>query len=192
MVSPVNRDEAGEDPEKRAIRDEYVEFGPEEYYAEWGSEYRNPHEDSLRSAIAQAHQQWALDLTKVLDLACGSGEATLELQELGATEIEGADPYTGDAYFQRTGEHALPLTFEQIATGELAERTYTLIVCSYALHLLEPSRLPALLWRLAESAPQLLILSPHKRPVIPRDCGWRLDGEIYHQRVRVRLLGRRP
>ena len=178
------------DPPKRAIRDQYVEFGPESYYVEKGATYRNPHEDAVRSALARCHREWLLDLTSVLDLACGSGEATLELRDLGAQSVEGIDPYTHQAYFARTGEKALPLSFEQIAAGELQERTFSLIVCSYALHLLEPSRLPGLLFQLAHHAPQLLILSPHKRPEVKENWGWRLVDELYHQRVRVRLLER--
>ena len=182
----------GEDPEKRAIRDDYIEFGPQEFYAEQGSHYRNPHEDAIGSTLALCQREWSLDLTQVLDLACGSGEATLALQKLGAEDVEGADPYTGEAYLQRTGQEALPLTFEQIAAGELGESSYRLIVCSYALHLLAPSRLPTLLWQLANHAPNLLILSPHKRPVIQNDWGWRLRSELYHQRVRARLFERDP
>ena len=190
MDGPFYASEAAETPEKRAIREEYAELGPEEFYVQHGSDYRNPHEEAIRSAIRVAHGRWSLDLTKVLDLACGSGEATLALRELGAVEIEGADPFTGDAFLKRTGRPALPLTFEQIAAGELGEAAYSLIVCSYALHLLEPSRLPALLWRLAEHAPHLLILSPHKRPEVQDDWGWRLAEELYHLRVRVRLFAR--
>src|SRR5437763_911706 len=82
---------------------------------------------------------WGLDLTRVLDLACGSGEATLALRELGAGTIDGVDPYTGAAYQARTGQPAEELSFEAIAGGALDGRHYNLVVCSYALHLLEPS-----------------------------------------------------
>ena len=172
----------------RAIREEYVEFGPESYYQQHGAEYRNPHEDAIRSTLARCHRAWKFDLTHVLDLACGSGEASLELRAIGAKQITGCDPYTFEAYKARTGDEALTLTFEQIAAGELAERTFSLIVCSYALHLLEPSRLPRLLNQLAQHGNQMLILSPHKRPVIQETWGWRLKGESYHQRVRARLF----
>ncbi len=38
--------------------------------------------------------KWKPSLKKVLDLACGSGEITLMLQELGVQKIDATDPYT--------------------------------------------------------------------------------------------------
>jgi len=175
---------------RRAMRDEYLACGPQAYYQQHGPAYRNPHEDAVRSTLTRCCRQWTLDLRRVLDLACGSGEATLELRQLGAECVEGADPFTIEAYAQRTGLEALPLSFEQIAAGALSDRKYTLIVCSYALYLLEPSRLPGLLAQLAQHSPALLILAPHKRPAIKDDWGWALQQQMYHRRVRARLYQR--
>lgn len=175
-----------------SIRGEYAARGVAKFYAEEGQSYRNPHEVSARFALAQAVKKWRLDLSRVLDLACGSGEMTLELRDLGAGEIEGVDPFTGDAYRERIGRDAAGVSFEQIAAGALAGRRYSLIVCSYALHLVEPSRLPGLLAALGELSSTLLILSPHKRPRLDPAWGWRLVDEIYPQRVRTRLYSREP
>lgn len=171
-----------------SIRDEYAAHGVDDFYAQQGDDYSNPHEEQVGDALAKCVARWELDLAHVLDLACGSGEMTLRLRQLGADQIVGVDPFTGAAYRRRTGQDALPHSFEQIAAGELSDRRYSLIVCSYALHLVEPSRLPGLLWQLGILSPALLILSPHKRPVIREDWGWQLAGELYHRRVRVRLL----
>jgi SAM-dependent methyltransferase len=140
----------------------------------------------IREALGIATERWPLDLRCVLDLACGSGEATLALRELGAGVIHGIDPYTGEAYRERTGQEAEPFSFEEIAAGVLAGRTYSLIVCSFALHLLEPSRLPGVCYRLAEVGETLLVLTPHKRPAIRPAWGWSLEGEHVHARVRMR------
>ncbi|MCA9270355.1 MAG: class I SAM-dependent methyltransferase [Planctomycetales bacterium] len=174
------------DDAPRAIRHEYEAVGPAQFYAEQGGAYRNPHEDRVAAALEYCVKQWPLDLTCVLDLACGSGEATLALRALGAADVVGIDPFTHEAYAARTGQAARPLTFEAIAAGALSGERFSLIVCSYALHLLAPSRLPQLMLALSQVAPSLLILSPHKRPVVRDDWGWRLDGEIYRQRVRAR------
>jgi len=171
---------------EESIRNEYERYGAEQYYRRFGARYRNPHEAAVRLAIHSAATAWGLDLSHVLDLACGSGEATLALRELGAARVDGIDPYTGAAYLARTGQAAEPLTFEDVAGGALAGRRYSLIVCSYALHLAEPSRLPGIAWALAQVAPALLILTPHKRPVIRAEWGWRLEGEIVVERVRAR------
>jgi hypothetical protein len=47
--------------------------------------------------------------------------------------------------------------------------TIDMVVCSFALHLLEsPSELFALLWELSTKARWLVILAPHKRPAVRR------------------------
>ncbi len=173
-----------------AIRPQYEQLGAQAFYEQHGADYRNPHEAAIGAVLRAVMPQWRLKLTRVLDLACGSGEATLVLHALGAGPIDGVDPYTGAAYLARTGQAAAALSFEQIAEGALSGRSYSLVVCSFALHLLPVSRLPALLFRLAELAPHLLILTPHKRPEIKRAWGWELERELVLERVRARLYRR--
>ena len=168
------------------IRKAYERHGVRGYYEQHGARYRNPHEPAVARALAAAVQAWQPDLSRVLDLACGSGEATLALRLLGAGHIDGVDPYTGPAYHARTGQPAEPFSFEAIAAGALAGRSYRLIVCSYALHLLQPSRLPQLAYRLSQLAPALLVLTPHKRPDLRPAWGWTLTGELVVERVRLR------
>ncbi len=168
------------------IRKQYETHGVRGYYEQHGAEYRNPHEQSVARALAVGVHTWQPDLTHVLDLACGSGEATLALRAMGASAITGVDPYTGPAYQARTGQAAEPFSFEAIAAGALAGRAYSLIVCSYALHLLQPSRLPQLAYQLSQLAPALLVLTPHKRPYLRGEWGWAQTGELVVERVRVR------
>ena len=170
-----------------SIRGAYEQYGVQPFYEQHGATYRNPHETAVADALAAAVRAWAPDLTHVLDLACGSGEATLALRAQGARQVTGVDPYTGLAYLARTGQPAEALTFEQIAAGALDGRRWSLVVCSYALHLLEPSRLPGLAVRLAQAAPALLVLTPHKRPQLRPAWGWRLAGEQVVERVRTRF-----
>lgn len=170
-----------------AIRHEYESHGVEGFYKDRGGQYRNPHEPMIARSIEIAVRDWKLDLTNVLDLAAGSGEATLELRRLGAGRIDAIDPYTFEAYEKRTGTPAGRQTFEQIAEGALAGRSYTLIVCSFALHLIEQSRLPQVCYQLSLIGSALLILTPHKRPRIRREWGWELTNEMVVQRVRSRL-----
>ena len=74
-----------------------------------------------------------------------------------------------------------------MAAGGLEGRAYSLIVCSFALHLLALSRLPRLAYQLSRLAPALLVLTPHKRPELRPDWGWQLSGELRVARVRARL-----
>jgi SAM-dependent methyltransferase len=170
-----------------SIRKEYERHGVKDFYEEHGGDYRNPHEAAIRVALHEGLSRWQVDLSRVLDLACGSGEVTLVLQGLGCTSIDGIDPYTGEAYRARTGRMAETFTFEQIAEGALEGRRYSLIVCSYALHLLPISRLPVLVYQLSRIAPTLIILTPHKRPQLREAWGWRIADEIMVERVRARL-----
>lgn len=168
-----------------AIRKQYETHGAQSYYEQFGATYRNPHEPIIVDVLAYALATWSLDTTHVLDLACGSGEVTLALRAQGVTHITGVDPYTGDAYTERTGQIALPYRFEEIASGALTE-IYSLIACSFAMHLVEESRLPTLCYTLASHAPDLVILTPHKRPQIKAAWGWQLRDETVINRVRAR------
>jgi SAM-dependent methyltransferase len=172
--------------EAQSIRAAYERHGVRQFYERRGPQYRNPHEAAIERVLRAAVAKWSLDLSQVLDLACGSGEATLVLRSLGAGAITGIDPFTADAYRARTGAEAERLTFEEIVAGSLAGRHFSLIVCSFALHLVEQSRLPSLAFQLSRVADSLLILTPHKRPVLKPDWGWQLVGEIVIERVRAR------
>ena len=78
------------------------------------------------------------------------------------------------------------MSFEAIAGGALDGRHYSLVVCSYALHLLALSRLPRLVYQLSRVGDALLVLTPHKRPLLRAEWGWTLIGEMVIQRVRAR------
>ena len=169
-----------------AIRAAYEEFGAEQYYRRFGADYRNPHEEIVRSVIRSSVERNSLDLTAVLDLACGSGEVTRLVRELGAARVDGVDPFTGEAYFRATGQKAEAWSFEDVAAGALAGRRYSLTVCSFALHLADASRLPLVAWQLAQVSEALLVVTPHKRPDLRVSWGWELVDEVLIDRVRGR------
>jgi SAM-dependent methyltransferase len=170
-----------------SIRSRYEAVGADAFYRDEGDGYRNPHEPQIADLLVQIAMPWKLDLSDVLDLAAGSGEVTLALRDLGARRIAGIDPFTFRAYKKRTGQIAEKFTFADIAAGGLRARRYSLIVCSFALHLCEPSRLPAVAQALSEIAPSLLLIMPHKRPALRPEWGWTLQEEIVLHRVRARL-----
>jgi SAM-dependent methyltransferase len=173
--------------EDSAIRAAYEQYGVEGFYQRFGSSYRNPHERVIRATLQAAAARWNFPLDRVLDLACGSGEVTLALRELGCAVIDGIDPYTHQAYAERTGHAAERITFEQIAAGSLAGRSYGTIVCSFALHLVALSRLPALMTQLSLIGRALLVLTPHKRPQLRPEWGWHCADELLIERVRARF-----
>lgn len=174
-----------------SVRGGYIAHGTRGYYEQFGADYQNPHEPAIRTLIEWVTNHWPVDVSHVLDLAAGSGEVTLALAPKTG-HIDAVDPYTGLAYSRRVGRPCECMSFEEIAAGGLRGRTYSLIVCSFALHLAELSRLPTLCWELAGVADQLLILTPHKRPVIDDAWGWTLTQETVRQRVRARLYVVQP
>src|SRR5688572_17211908 len=186
MTAGEDGEADGEADDAGSVRSRYERHGADAYYREHAADYVNPHEPEVVHSLGLARSRWGLDLSRVLDLACGSGEATLALRALGAGAVDGLDPYTGQAYAARTGQRAEPLSFEAVAAGALTGRSYSLIVCSYALHLLQPSRLPTLTYPLSRLAPALLVRTPHKRPHLRPEWGWVLTGESVVERVRVR------
>ena len=173
-----------------SVRDEYSNGGVDKYYISNGGSYKNTHEDRVVTALGSAIDTWSLDVSNVLDLSCGSGEITMPLINMGAN-VTGIDPYTTEAYNHRTGLQAECLNFQQIATGALTGRSYSLIVCSYAMHLAERSVLPMLCYNLSMIAPYLLILTPHKKPEISHKWGWALEGELYIKRIKARMYRRK-
>lgn len=175
-------------PGHTAIRKGYEEYSVKGFYEKFGDEYRNPHEAAIGQILQISVKNWQLDLHQVLDLACGSGEVTLILHDLGAENIDGIDPYTYNAYLKRTGKIAETYTFEEIADGILSDRYYSLIVCSFALHLVAESRLPTLAYQLSQIADSMVIITPHKRPELKAEWGWIWLDEILLERVRSRLF----
>ncbi len=184
MSRPFSEEEL---EESSALRCQYEQHGVKNYYAQFGAEYRNPHEPIIAEVMREAVSRWSLDLSHVLDLACGSGEVTLVLRELGARQIDGIDPYTGEAYLGRTSQQAETFSFEEIAAGALEGRQFSVVVCSFAMHLIEESWLPSLLFQVAGISDCLLIITPHKRPELKAEWGWTLKDEFVIERVRARL-----
>ncbi|CAD8070232.1 unnamed protein product [Paramecium sonneborni] len=169
----------------QSIREGYEEMGHQQYYQQHGSNYQNPHEHKIKQLLLIALTEWKPKLTKVLDLACGSGEITLMLQSLGVKNIVAIDPYTMLAFKKRTGQECLPISFEQIADGQIQDHQYSLIICSYAMHLADDSLLPGLCIQLAMISKHMIILSPHKRPIIK--WGWNQNHEIIKDKIHARF-----
>lgn len=146
-----------------AIRHAYGEQGVDGFYRSRGQEYRNPHEEQVRLLLQQnAHR---IDYRQALDCCCGSGEVTLALRELGYEIAAATDPFTAEAYRRRSGLSCLPWSFDDLIRGRL-DGEFTAIISSFALHLCPPKQLYPLAYQLFRHAPQLVIITPHKRPAL--------------------------
>ncbi|MFM7317065.1 MAG: hypothetical protein ACKO85_12130 [Isosphaeraceae bacterium] len=188
----IEQAEPNQKSAQEAVRQGYDRLGIADYYESHSATYRNPHEAALQKLLVGWLQSRNLATSsKIIDLACGSGEVTSLLQKQGFRNISGIDPFTFEAYQSRTGMVAERHSFEDIADGlvfrqETAILPYDLIICSFAMHLCAPSRLPLLCLELSRASRELVIFTPHKRPLIHEKWGWRLLEERLQERVRLR------
>ncbi len=68
------------------LTDEYEAHGtPAAFYQARGADYRNPQEREVHAMLRAVVPAWGLDVSAVLDLACGSGEVTTLIKVRGCT-----------------------------------------------------------------------------------------------------------
>lgn len=241
------------------MRENYTNYGVDGYYNSVRESYRNPHFDGIVDTTIHLLNSWYnLQSTPptrlhLLDLACGSGEATLAAQlwlrhnsaalhltsgvdsngenstmiqlnetmrpcpqfvrvckrpriisasskptaDVFSLDILACDPFTRDAYRQRTGLEAHDFSFADIAQGCLSDmeavgdelQLFDTCICSFAAHLIPESMLYAVFYQLATHSRHLIILSPHKRPQLTEAMGWQLmESMVGDQRVHGRLF----
>ncbi|KAJ3197153.1 hypothetical protein HK101_005670 [Irineochytrium annulatum] len=157
-------------------------------------------------------------ILRVLDLACGSGEATecllsavslLKAKYIKSAGADGwpvfdqlhawcCDPYTSSSVLSQGLSHCSGFSFEDIADGALRSvgdgglRVH-MVVCSFALHLVEGSRMGALLAELAACARWLVVVSPTKRPAMDGSgaFGWEevRGAAMVVERIHFRVFG---
>lgn len=157
------------------IRPLYDEFGPEGYYQAFGSAYENPHLPQIQALLQRNFQR--LDCSgMVLDFAAGGGEVATVLQELGAQNLLGCDPFTHALFESKTGLPCLKLDFKDVIRAGIPGQ-FSLIVSSFALHLCPIKDLFSLTWNLLQAAPLLVVITPHKRPELEKIPGVMLAWE---------------
>ncbi len=150
-------------PSPKHIRKYYETHGVEGYYEQFGDQYENPHFPHVRQLLINNKSR--IDYTNVLDLGCGGGEVTNVLQELGYSEMKGIDPFTKSLYESQTNCGCLSWSFEDIISKGI-KGEFSSIICSFAMHLLPEKQLFPLCYQLFKATNQLVIITPHKRPVL--------------------------
>lgn len=159
------KNKAGIKPLLKGIRDEYAEMGVTQYYQTQGKNYANPHFPQVRQLLIQNKSR--IDYSKVLDFCCGSGEVSLVLQELGYPLPMACDPFTQESYYANFDQNCLPYSFEDVIRGKLSG-AFSAVICSFAMHLCPEKQLYPLVANLFQLSPNIVIITPHKRPVLER------------------------
>ncbi len=155
----------------KSVREGYATEGVGKYYASHGETYINPHEIYIAELLVKNKNR--IDYNKVLDLSCGSGEVTRALQTLGYKNMLGCDPFTAKLYCEKTACHCLDYAFTdfllpQILTNPHFETPFSSIICSFALHLASEKILYSFVQAMWQLSDTLIIITPHKRPVLEK------------------------
>lgn len=161
------------------VRDEYSKHGVDEYYLKHGNEYENPHFETVKTLLQRESISGL-----VLDLACGNGEATMCLDS-SEVSVVGCDPYLYDQYIANVDNICYNYSFDDVIDGKLENHDFDVVICSFAMHLCDSSKLNALLYQLARISRELIILTPNKKPEI-NDNYWLQWKEVLLDRVRMR------
>ena len=160
----------------KSIRHWYEELGAEGYYRAKGDEYANPHVEQIHQLIQQNESR--IDYTQLLDLSCGGGEVSEAVLNLGYKNVLGCDPYTHELYRQRLQHPCLEWGFDDLLRGAL-QGQFSTIIASFALHLCPEEQLFPLTYALFQNSPQLVVISPHKRPALEPLEGVQLQFEDF-------------
>ncbi len=177
------------------MRKAYDKYGVVGYYTLYGSVYENKHESAIKKIMKFIKEKFPVELCNsenihVLDLACGNGIIFNELinNNIALSEnIDACDPYTFKAFEKNCIKSAFKWSFEDIINGILDNLSYDLVICSFALHLLDVSKLFICCYQLALKSNYLLILTPHKKPEIKVNMGWEIIFEIVKERIHIKL-----
>lgn len=169
------------------VREEYKKYGSSDlFYLEKATDYQNPHQ-SIIEKLLEIYSLSKSKESKVLDLCCGNGLVTNYLKSIGFKNIYGIDPYFSEIYQQKTKEVCYKKNFKEIVLSNDLEEC-DIIICSFALHLCEKSLLPQLLFKLSQIGKELVVITPHKNPVIKNS--WSMKSEVMEERVRMRIFQR--
>jgi hypothetical protein len=156
---------------KKAIREEYADHGVEAFYKTNAHVYENPHFPYIQSLLEQSKTR--LDYSSVLDFCGGGGEVSVILKGMGFENSVGCDPFTHKLFEKNTGKKCWRFSFEDVVKRKLTakyppsvKKPFSSIVCSFGMHLCPEKMLQPLVFQLFTLTDTLVIITPHKRPVL--------------------------
>lgn len=160
----------------KALRTLYEHLGVEQYYKQYAAQYVNPHLAQIQDLLLKNKQN--LDYSSILDFCAGGGEVSAVVQSLGHQKIAASDPYTQQLFFRNMGFEPQKWSFEDIIRGKI-QGQYSTVICSFAMHLCPLKQLYPLIVQLFGTTAVVVIISPHKRPILDIYEGVELRFEDY-------------
>lgn len=164
------------DDRPKHLRPLYEQLGADNYYRRYGDSYENPHQPQVQALLEQ--NKTRLNLARPLDFCAGGGEVSALFLAWGLTDFAACDPYTHRLYAKKIGRPCAAWSFVDVLKGKL-QGDFSTIIASFALHLCPEEQLHGLMLQLFAHAPQLVVLSPHKRPALDDFEGVQLDFEDF-------------
>lgn len=166
----------------KSIREIYQIYGIESLYT--SGNYSNPHLDKVNKLLIDFKTSNSIIDKNILDLCCGHGEVSLLFKD---NNVTGVDPYTYEFYKTNTNNDCKKYSFDDIAFKDIDLGIYDYIICSYALHLCAPNALELLLYKLAVSSYDLIIISPSDaiQSKIDGIMGWTLINHSKYNRTHL-------
>ncbi len=160
------------------LRTAYEKKGVEAYYQQNALAYQNPHEEQVTELILRNAER--VDYSQALDLCAGGGEVSKVWKDLGHTNFLASDAYTHKLYAKKLKKPCAAYSFDDFLRGNFEfPHTFSSIVCSFALHLCPEEWLFTVTENLFVYSPNIVIITPHKRPELENIGNCRLDFEDF-------------
>lgn len=162
----------------RHLRLAYEEEGSEGYYKKNALAYQNPHEPQVRELLVLCAGK--IDYSQALDLCAGGGEVSKVWLSLGYQGFLASDAYTYELYEKNLQRPCFKYSFQDFLKGKFEfPHNFTSIVCSFALHLCPEEWLFKITENLLAYTPNIVIITPHKRPALENLGILKLDFEDF-------------
>ncbi len=145
------------------LRKIYDALGVEKYYRIYANQYSNPHLIQVQQLLKQ--NESFLDYSSVLDFCAGGGEVNQFLKSLNYQNFNASDPFTYELYKKNLNQPCFRWSFDDVIKGKI-KGEYSCIICSFAMHLCPAEKLYPLVIQLFQHSKTLVIITPHKRPVL--------------------------
>lgn len=166
-----------------SVTEQYRDIGVNQYYSQFSETYENPHEKFVVKCLESTfNPEWK----SVLDLACGNGLVSKWVhRNHNANLIVGCDKFMSERYKKETGFDCYDLTFEEMTQDVTSiQKQFDVVICSYAIDLLDKSYIGALAWQLATIAKNVILIRPNNHVLDIHGC-WHLEALIKHGKSRA-------
>jgi SAM-dependent methyltransferase len=157
------------------------------YYINHGNSYSNPHQNIIEKIVKNIVTTFFTIQHSYLDLGCGGGQVSIALESIGCKNVVGLDPYTTSLYKKNCPFPILAHSFQDVAYNKIQLDNCDVVIASFSLHLCRQHDLKLLCINLALVCKWLVIISPHKNPILTDDCKFTLFKSFKSERIHVRI-----